>query len=303
MAAYEVLLAVVARQRPGLPVLFVNTCAQTTCARVHGHIVLLARARGLPVVSYFDLVLALVDSGRALRAEWWAEEEVTHPPWPVHQLIADAVMGCLEMGAAAAVARGSSSSSSSSSIGSAGTQALPPALSLPAALAALETCDAPRTFYSAFFPPTAGVNATDWPLWEDRRGKPGWISTAATSRIAFDLHFGAAPRLFLSYLRSYEGLGTAVMYFDSAADRRLPLPGVYGEGEAQREARVSDSFFLSINVCASEFQPSLGLSGVLGWAVPPHSAQRLTFEVAPPPPGADENASSVKFKILTVASC
>ena len=84
-----------------------------------------------------------------------------------------------------------------------------------------QTCSQPLSFYSArshfnasdFYhgkKQDSGVRVTcgNWTLYEDRPGKPGWISTGPKgSIIEFDVKFGKEPRLIVGYLKSYEGLG------------------------------------------------------------------------------------------------
>ena len=51
------------------------------------------------------------------------------------------------------------------------------------------------------------IQSYKWPLTEDRKGKPGWISEAYNSYIKFPMTFGPHPSLTFSYLKSYQGLG------------------------------------------------------------------------------------------------
>ena len=51
----------------------------------------------------------------------------------------------------------------------------------------------------------------NWKLREDRKGKPGWITNSAESSISFPMRFGDHPRLIVSYLKSYRGLGKVRM--------------------------------------------------------------------------------------------
>ena len=55
------------------------------------------------------------------------------------------------------------------------------------------------------------IMSKGWDLMEDVPGKPGWISTKAHSMISFPLVFGPHPALALTYLSSYEGVGSAVV--------------------------------------------------------------------------------------------
>jgi hypothetical protein len=73
-------------------------------------------------------------------------------------------------------------------------------------------CKRPSTYFSglALFGNASAYAASgittkgDWRLFEDREGKPGWISTVFGSTITFPVTFGPNPRLMITYLRSYE---------------------------------------------------------------------------------------------------
>ena len=46
-----------------------------------------------------------------------------------------------------------------------------------------------------------------WKLYEDRKGKPGWISETANTTIRFHVNFKDKNNLKIGFLRSYEGIG------------------------------------------------------------------------------------------------
>ena len=48
-----------------------------------------------------------------------------------------------------------------------------------------------------------------WRWSNEGRGKPGWVTTQVGATMTFNLTFGKHPSFVLSYLRSYEGLGSA----------------------------------------------------------------------------------------------
>jgi len=56
-----------------------------------------------------------------------------------------------------------------------------------------------------------------WKLFEDRVGKPGWISEEKGSVIEFEVSFqsSAFPKLVIGYLTSYENMGSAKLEFVS----------------------------------------------------------------------------------------
>ena len=58
-----------------------------------------------------------------------------------------------------------------------------------------------------------------WALTEDRPGKPGWISggsydgkqAATEPELRFPMRFGRQPLLTIAWLRSYQGVGDALL--------------------------------------------------------------------------------------------
>jgi hypothetical protein len=61
--------------------------------------------------------------------------------------------------------------------------------------------------------PNPTVTNGNFTLYADVPGKPGWISSTPGSTIQFKLRFGLAPKLSISYLRSYEGFGVGQIEF------------------------------------------------------------------------------------------
>ena len=72
------------------------------------------------------------------------------------------------------------------------------------------------------------VTRGDWSLYEDRKRKPGWITTGPNgSTIEFGVTFGKAPRLTLAWALGYEGFGrVAVGYMGTLTAHRGPVVGV-----------------------------------------------------------------------------
>jgi hypothetical protein len=196
---------------------------------------------------------------------------------------------------------------------------LRPAATLNAAsdLQKVSTCDSPTTFYSALEligrakrgEVLEGIEAHNWPLTEDRANKPGFIAESSDAEIKFAVRFGDVPRLILTYLRSYEGLGNAQMSFvgipfppelggAASGDRSILLEGLYARGSPELAAHVSQSFLLSLQVQQDAFQVEVGtggLDGVVGFGINPGSSHTLRFKASGKGPH--------KFKLLTVTAC
>jgi hypothetical protein len=138
-----------------------------------------------------------------------------------------------------------------------------PILSSAKSLEKLDMCDVPVSQYSAFAPPAVDAPNNQWELFEDRPGKPGWISTSYSSTISYNLTFGPHPRLILTYLPSHTGLGKAELCFSSIPERKLPLHGLYAPNEPQYGVNTSQSYRLILNVEQPHFYPECGIEGLL----------------------------------------
>ncbi|CAK9075342.1 unnamed protein product [Durusdinium trenchii] len=79
-------------------------------------------------------------------------------------------------------------------------------------LEAVELCIFPLTTHLARNPtgdtPLQSAGGS-WKLFEDRKGKPGWITTTKSEELLFNVTFSRKPKLAVQYLRSYAQLGTA----------------------------------------------------------------------------------------------
>ena len=145
----------------------------------------------------------------------------------------------------------------------------------------------------------------DWRLFEDRKNKPGWIAQERGATLAFDLAFGTSPRVVISFLRSYEKLGSVTIGFaaDGANGDRLntidgakyTIDGIWpqgtmppGDGE-----RVSQVHSLALNVQQTQMQQRHGDGGIVGFGIQPFSQRRLLVQIE----------RGGKFKILSVVSC
>lgn len=327
LEAVESLAAAVERRRPDLDVLFMASVARVE-ARASAAIVQLVGARhGFPVFSYFDLVDAVhavrprggdvpLDtpaSAPALgEAPWWVvAPNSLHPTWAVHQLIADAARGCL----ADAWAALCDAARAPAPI------AVPERLALPcdtfisvsdaathwrAVMGAASGAIGPADAATAAAEPGAPRAASHWALAADRRNKPGWISDAMGAWIEFDVEFGEHPRLGISYLQSYETLGTARLSLLSRPGQAVSLDGIYLATDPQLVARVSVTKYLVLEVESPNWQPHLvlsgrpqGTAGALGLSIPPFSRDVLRFEIVT----SERNESWTTFKLLSVSTC
>lgn len=147
---------------------------------------------------------------------WRVPRIVQHPHWYIHQYVADIVVYGFRqqikaMCSAAAVVA---------------APAWPDTgLHSAAQLKKMPACLASITMYSAYelvdpaaavgvpgdqskWQSLAGVHGDGWQLFEDRQEKPGWITETKGSKLVLPLTFGPEPRVALTYLRGYEGIGS-----------------------------------------------------------------------------------------------
>ena len=151
----------------------------------------------------------------------------------------------------------------------------------------------------------AVIRSSQWDLVEDRKNKPGWVASSPSSWIEFDVRFGARPRLAITYLQSYEGLGAAVGRFLSQPDRTFTLDGLYSLMDPQLAQRVSQTTYLMMEVESKYFHADLvtdkkphGLIGALGFGFRPFHSDTIRFEAAP-----SREAGASKFKIISLTAC
>jgi hypothetical protein len=320
-AAYEQFILQTRKARPDLDIIFVNTCALSRCIGLAAEIEKVAAYYGIPVISYAAVVAAASSTqelcGKDGSMSWWGPTGQTHPRWQVHQLMAETVQDCFIQRWGQFCGSGSNETSLPVPVSLSPIHQPAATLNTPSDLQKLAICDSPTTFYSASElikqvsagMPLLGITAHNWPLMEDRANKPGFIANSSDSEISFTVRFGAVPRLILTYLRSYEGLGAARMSFvgipfppdlggRESGDRSIILDGLYARGSPELAAHVSQSFLLSLQVQHDAFQPGVGvggLDGVLGFQIDPHSTHTLRFQADGGPPH--------KFKLLTITGC
>jgi hypothetical protein len=316
-AAYEQFILQTRAARPDLEIVFVNTCALPRCIGLASEIAMLAAHYGIPVISYAAVVDAASITAEVclkdVSPQWWGPPSLTHPRWQVHQLMAETVQDCIVQRWGNYCAAGTRARVPVSLL-----HMLRPATTLNDAsdLQKVSTCDSPTTFYSALEligrakrgEALEGIEAHDWPLTEDRANKPGFIAESSNAEIKFAVRFGTNPRLILTYLRSYEGLGNAQMSFvgipfapayggPARGDRSILLEGLYAPDSPDFAAHVSQSILVSFQVQQESFQDWDGLLGVLGWGIQPGSSHTLRFKAVGGP------SDPHKFKLITVTAC
>ena len=154
--------------------------------------------------------------------------------------------------------------------------------------------DAPAEFIVAGI-----VEAEGCVLREDRPGKPGWELFREGARLSFVASFGSEPRLLLSYLQSYEGMGDAAMTIGRVW---YALNGTH----ALRTSQVSTEFFVADgtlnqhdgidNVPEAQLTGRpLGNAGAFGFGLKPNSSNV---------PVLIQLRSSVgRFKVVSLVSC
>lgn len=212
---------------------------------------------------------------------------IGHPDWRAHQFIADLfanmwgkVWHATEVGDVRKLALASSSDP--------GFPAAP--LNPQADLDLFSTCLKPLSQFSSFAPPNATgaplVAAGNWSLFEDRPGKPGWIADTNGSTIRFPLRFGNKPRLTVSFLKGYEGLGEVLV---SLNNHTGTLSGLH-------KFKTTQTFSMWFEAGGK----AGGKAGVGKYLEQGHAG----FDV---PPGASMDLEVTvlhgKFKIMEVLSC
>lgn len=165
------------------------------------------------LIKYYNLMYGdIADAFHDIPQMWDQHHGVglNHPGWPTHQYIADAISAHLEK----ALKRVSSQRSTKSAV-LYDTWPKSPYWPQTHLDALCPCCDSGHlTTYDARTSSNvaSAPSGKNWNLEEDVKGKPGWISQTPGAHLTFDVKFGKRPTLELSYLRSYEGLGSAQVF-------------------------------------------------------------------------------------------
>ena len=131
------------------------------------------------------------------------------------------------------------------------------------------------------------ILAGNWTLYEDRPGKPGWISTEPGSVMQVELCFRQNPTFTFTYLRSYEKLGAGRIFLNG---RNVTIPGKWSGA-----AKVSQSETFFSNAAEDFFRPNF--QSVVGFNVKPNSTLQMRIE------NLRVGASDNKMKVIEILSC
>lgn len=262
----------------GLKMAFLVSSALEKCRGTRNVIEFAAGLHDVPVFDYFDVAqCASSVSQLDLTTVYWDAD--THPSWKAHQAMSDMLSMTLLPYNFPEVDESFTNVSE---------------------FADLDFCSVPISMYDAFNPPgnDSGIVNTNWSLFEDRQGKPGWISSSSNATISFHIKFGQAPRLTVVWLRSYEQLGDAVMVLNG---RIVRLPGLYSAADVEHGLNISQSFMLTFQASHEANQAeSFGLTaGLVGFGVLPYSEHDLIFSTS-----IDTLVNGCsKFKIIQISTC
>ena len=150
-------------------------------------------------------------------------------------------------------------------------------------------CMYPCSVLSAFRSSTVQpqILRGNWTLYEDRPGKPGWISTEPGSLMQVELCFRRNPTFTFTYLRSYEKLGAGRLFLNG---RNVTIPGKWANA-----AKVSQSETFFSDAGRKLLQP--GFQRVAGFNVKPNSTLPLFIE------NLKVGVSDNKMKVIEIVSC
>ena len=315
LVAHEALISAARRAAPEAMLMLINACGLEECASYELLLQQVAGRHSLAVVSYRGF---LVVRAQVLKLDLSATVKElfasgagarTHPAWYVHHAIAALAAACFADRLDAIF---------DASCVPVGVAPAAQSFSPPEQLNAVMPCATNATDYVATVAALSpggsfyGVVSDGWRLFEDRPNKPGWIAERDGARLAFELRFGAAPRIVFSVLRSYTGLGNVLMTFDDNIDPLLPrcktvperqilIPGLYTPEDAEWGLNHSTSTAFFWEVWGSGWDDAhKGLGGNRRFNILPFSKRNVTFEACS---ASDNDAVSFKFKLISVAAC
>lgn len=333
-AALESLVRFVMRQYPSVAILLLESFPGRT---PHGNATIswayerVSRAYGLAHLRYASVVRGWPRAWASSCSAIPRPESVrthgppcpAHPPWTTHQLIADtSLLSLAELG------RGLCDSFPQPPQDD---PVLRKHVAPAALLDRLATCETPRTAYMPTSPPANGVatpSGSKWTLYEDRPGKPGWITTGPiNSTIQFRLRFGRQPRAAFSYLKGYdESLGVVEL---TVTDVRPgngsavspDMERAWHTNRARLRARRVDGVQVTqtsvatlhmFRTVSQNYAMGTGWSpyfqGVIGFGLPPFAEATLNVRLVCErregcPCSAGEPGPGCKFKILALVAC
>ena len=149
--------------------------------------------------------------------------------------------------------------------------------------------------------PWEGVHvlAGTWSIDRMRADKPGWQTDEDKASLAFDLKFGAKPRLTIVYEQSYERFGDAVLTVHSAQRRgtkALYRGTTYGERVLHGRDATDNSNTTQATTVVFQVGPDT-TDGLENWNVQPHG--NATFVLTTRRGDPDRT----RFKVRRVSSC
>jgi len=263
---------------------------------------------------------------------WRSGKQDVHPVWQTHQAIADVVayavrkhnctlsagvptfsggcsFECVLGGQSSQVARpvtaGAVAAAGPTTEGTASHGASQGTLYPKEELRLVQACMSPTSEYSAY---EAGLSTDtgagdkqthaadvtgDWSFFEDISGKPGWIANQPGQQQHFRLRFGLVPALAVTYLRSYEGMGSAILTLNN-----MTAPTLHGHWD--EKTSVSQTIWYHVG---HSVQQTRNLEfGMFGFNISPHTEHIATFTFV----GTDRSAAEggpAKFKLIALAAC
>jgi len=283
--SYEGLVRALHDHRPETMIVSLFTgCKKCFKMKPHQHAI--ANHYNLPHIDYAELVEANRNDRR-----FWNPPGANHPDWMAHQLVADVIGGAWDK----VLQKACNNADADSHFWPSAPFNTEEDLSI------FPSCRQPLTYISAFESIKPNSAATQpsyldgWRLFEDRPGKPGWISEtpyvnhsatiniwrnqsvnhSATMRVP--VMFGAAPKLSVTFLRSYEGLGDAILTMNG---KTAKLQGLWGNDNLEK---VSQSYVAWFDA---------GAGGHVGFGIAPNQTVELEIQ-----------SLGGKCKILEISSC
>jgi len=267
--SYEGLVRALRDQRPEtIIVSALAGCGRCMAMKPKQHAI--ANHYNLPLIDYAEVVAGYKEDKR-----FWDPPEENHPNWMAHQLMADVIGGVWDSVLQRACANADADS-----------HVWPSApFNTEEDLAIFPSCKEPLTWISAFEaikPHSAAMQPSyidGWRLFEDRPGKPGWISERSDAVMRIPLKFGLSPALSVTYLRSYEGVGDAEIRMNG---KGAPLLGLWGKDNREK---VSQSF-------VAWYKAGLNNEGS-GFSIAPNQTAELVIK----------SRGRHKFKLIELSSC
>lgn len=227
--------------------------------------------------------VAVLDT-RQLWPNYWFPVD-THPDFRTHELLAELLVSgfCTALGMQRPIRN---------ILETAGL----PQFSLETLRERLPSCTNPVTVHSAYEQyKHAPDDVGDWKLIEDRKGKPGWISTVTNSSLVLPLTFGATPLLVVNYLRSYEGVGCANLSINGV--------DVILSGPWTKNISTTATFYSQAYANTIQSSPGDDNYGIIGFGIQPYTQHNAIFTLTTCPEQETVPGKPNKFKLIEVVTC